>query len=215
MSVTPLIVRELGLQSYAPVLGQMHDFTNSRSADTADELWVLQHSSVYTLGQAGDAGHILDAGDTEVVQTDRGGQVTYHGPGQLIIYVLVDLRRLNLGVRSLVELMENAVIDQLRAYGICSENRRDAPGVYVNDKKIAALGLRVRRGCTFHGLSLNIDMELEPFNRINPCGYRDLQVTQLIDEGVNTPIELVGTSLVSILSKKFAGCQAQEGRVKS
>ncbi len=213
--MTPVIVRELGLQPYRPVVGQMHEFTDSRCANTADELWVLQHSPVYTLGQAGDAGHILDAGDIEVVQTDRGGQVTYHGPGQLIIYVLVDLRRLNLGVRSLVELMENAVIDLLGTYDISSESRRDAPGVYVKDKKIAALGLRVRRGCTFHGLSLNIDMELEPFSRINPCGYRDLQVTQLIDEGVDASIEQVGASLVSILSEKFAGCEAQKGRVNS
>lgn len=198
-----ILLRELGLQSYANTLERMHRFTDLRSPDTADELWLLQHTPIYTLGQAGDPGHILDAGDTEVLQTDRGGQVTYHGPGQLIIYVMVDLRRLNLGVRTLVELMENSVIDLLSGYGVAAQSRRDAPGVYVSDKKISALGLRVRHGRTFHGLSLNVDMDLEPFSRINPCGYQGLEVTQLIDQGISLPIDQAGAALGAILLDKL------------
>ena len=176
-----IVVRHLGIQPYASSLGRMHDFTDSRAAKTPDELWVLQHPGVYTLGQAGDFAHILDAGDIEVIKSDRGGQVTYHGLGQVVIYAMIDLRRRNLGVRSLVSLIENTVIEFLQRFAIESVSRRDAPGVYVSNNKIAALGLRVRRGCSFHGLALNVSMDLEPFSRINPCGYRGLGVTQLRD----------------------------------
>lgn len=203
----PFVVRQLGLQPYAPVLERMHQFTDTRTAETADELWVLQHQPVYTLGQAGDKSHILDAGNISVVQSDRGGQVTYHGPGQLIIYVLADLRRLNIGVRTLVSIIEDAVIALLKSYGVASSSRRDAPGVYVAENKIAALGLRVRRGCSFHGLSLNVDMDLEPFSRINPCGYSGLGVTQLndqlTDEMTGAHIDEVATGLTRVLTAKL------------
>ncbi len=196
-------VRELGLQAYQPVIEQMHQFTDARDDATADELWVLQHTPVYTLGQAGDAKHVLDAGRIAVVNSDRGGQVTYHGPGQLVIYTLVNLRRRELGVRSLVQLLENAVIELLGTYDIDSSSRRDAPGVYVGGSKIAALGLRVRRGCSFHGVSLNVDMDLEPFKRINPCGYENLSVTQMIDHGVSSSVAQVGDELAALLIRKI------------
>ena len=206
-----IVVRELGIQPYASTLERMHDFTDSRQAQTPDELWVLQHPPVYTLGQAGDASHILDAGDIEVINTDRGGQVTYHGPGQVVVYAMIDLRRRNLGVRSMVSLIENSVIEFLQHFGIEAVSRRDAPGVYVSDKKIAALGLRVRRGCSFHGLALNVSMDLEPFSRINPCGYRGLRVTQvsnLATEPLSETVEQIGLRLSSDLSgqlRKHAG----------
>ena len=204
---TSIVIRQLGLQPYASVLQRMHQFTDTRTAETADELWVLQHQPVYTLGQAGDKSHILDAGDISVIQSDRGGQVTYHGPGQLVIYVLADLRRLNIGVRSLVSLIEDAVIALLAEYGVSSNSRRDAPGVYVGENKIAALGLRVRRGCSFHGLSLNIDMDLEPFSRINPCGYQGLGVTQLQDlimsKDAGAVLDQVASVLTTILTDKL------------
>ena len=204
--MTEPIVRALGLQEYQSAVDRMREFTDTRTAQTNDELWVLQHSSVYTLGQAGDETHVLDANGIEVVKTDRGGQVTYHGPGQLIIYVLVDLKRGSLGVRSLVETMENAVIELLALHGVESNSRRDAPGVYVGGKKIAALGLRVRRGCTFHGLSLNVDMDLTPFTGINPCGYAGLSVTQLKDEGIDMTVEQAGDELSSILINTLQTC---------
>lgn len=192
-------VQALGVQNYRTMLERMRHFTDARTTDTADELWVLQHPPVYTLGQAGDKSHVLDAGAIDVVNTDRGGQVTYHGPGQLIVYLLVDLKRGSLGVRTLVETMENAVIELLNGYGVEACSRRDAPGVYVSGKKIAALGLRVRRGCTFHGLSLNVDMDLTPFAGINPCGYEGLAVTQLKDEGIDLTVDEAGFQLSTIL----------------
>ena len=192
-------VQALGVQNYRTMLERMRHFTDARTTDTADELWVLQHPPVYTLGQAGDKSHVLDAGAIDVVNTDRGGQVTYHGPGQLIVYLLVDLKRGSLGVRTLVETMENAVIELLNGYGVEACSRRDAPGVYVSGKKIAALGLRVRRGCTFHGLSLNVDMDLTPFAGINPCGYEGLAVTQLKDEGIDLTVDEAGLQLSTIL----------------
>lgn len=175
----PLLVRQLGQQDYQPVWQAMQAFTDHRQANTTDELWLLEHPPVFTQGQAGKAEHILNPGDIPVVQIDRGGQVTYHGPGQMIAYVLFNLKELGMGVRSLVESLENCVIDLLAAYHIEAESRRDAPGVYVNDAKIAALGLRVRKGCCFHGLSLNLKPDLEPFARINPCGYKGMQITSL------------------------------------
>jgi len=177
--LTDLIVRQLGLQPYAPIWERMQTFTNQRDADTCDEIWLLQHEPVFTQGQAGKAEHLLNPGNIPVVQTDRGGQITYHGPGQLVAYLLLDLRRRKLGVRDVVTLMENAVIDLLASLDIKASAKPDAPGVYVNDNKIASLGLRVRRGCSFHGLALNVDMDLEPFLRINPCGYAGMQMTQV------------------------------------
>ena len=176
-----LIVRELGLQPYERVWQDMSLFTDQRTASTDDELWLLQHPPVYTLGKNGKAEHILNPGDIPVVKSDRGGQVTYHGPGQLVVYTLLDIKRKRIGVRELVTRIENSVIELLAEYGIAAKARTDAPGVYVAAKKIAALGLRVRRGCSFHGLALNVDMDLEPFSRINPCGYQGLEVTQLSD----------------------------------
>ena len=181
----------------------MRAFTNLRNAKTTDELWVLEHPSVYTLGQAGKREHILNSADIPVVESDRGGQVTYHGPGQVIVYTLVDLRRANLGIRDLVVRLENAVVDTLNQFSITALGRRDAPGVYVGDAKIAALGLRVRRGCAYHGLSLNMDVDLAPFRGINPCGYKGLQVTSMLDLGVthskNEVVECLLQSLISHL----------------
>lgn len=175
------VLRRLGRVEYEPVWRAMQDFTDRRDESTPDEIWVLQHPPVFTLGQAGRPEHLLAPGEIPVIQVDRGGQVTFHGPGQAVVYPLVDLRRLGIGVRDMVERLELAVIDVLAHYGIKGAARRDAPGVYVEGAKIAALGLRVRRGCSFHGLAFNIDMNLEPFERINPCGYEGLKVTQLND----------------------------------
>jgi len=175
----PLIVRELGLQPYEQVWQDMQLFTDQRSETTADELWLLQHTPVYTLGKNGKPEHILDAQHIPVIKSDRGGQVTYHGPGQVIVYTLLDLNRMHIGVRELVTRIENSVINLLEDYGIRANARKDAPGVYVDGRKIAALGLRVRKGRSFHGLALNVDMDLEPFARINPCGHQGLEVTQL------------------------------------
>ncbi len=186
-------VRALGLQAYEPVWHAMQDFTNQRTADTADELWLVQHPPVFTQGQAGKAEHLLLPGDIPVVQVDRGGQVTYHGPGQLVAYPLVDVRRLGLGVRELVSRIEQSLIDLLASYGVRAEARADAPGVYVNGAKIASLGLRIRHGRSFHGLALNVDMDLQPFQRINPCGYAGLAMTQLADH-VAGPLAMDGVS---------------------
>ncbi|HHO59791.1 MAG TPA: lipoyl(octanoyl) transferase LipB [Thiotrichales bacterium] len=166
---------------YEPTWRAMQAFTHERDETTPDELWFLQHPPVYTLGKNGKPAHVLDAGDIPVINIDRGGQVTYHGPGQLVVYTLLDLKRLKLGIREMVSLLEDSVIDLLAQYRIKAESRRDAPGVYVNNAKIAALGLRVRKGCCFHGLALNVAMELEPFSRINPCGFENLPVTQVSD----------------------------------
>lgn len=182
MSELPLRARFLGLADYETVWKAMRDFTDSRAATTPDELWFLQHPRVFTQGQAGKAEHVLAPGDIPVIQVDRGGQVTYHGPGQIVGYLLIDLRRRGMGVRELVTAIENSLVDLLAELGIEAAARPDAPGVYLpNGAKIAALGLRVRRGCTFHGLSLNVDMDMEPFGRINPCGFSGLQVAQLRD----------------------------------
>jgi lipoyl(octanoyl) transferase len=174
-------LRQLGMQDYLPVWEAMQAFTRERSSDTPDELWLLQHHPVFTQGQAGKPEHILDAHNIPVVQSDRGGQVTYHGPGQLVVYFLLDVRRRGIGVRDLVDLIELSILELLQSYGIQGELRRSAPGVYVNGRKIAALGLRIRKGCSLHGLSLNIDMDLAPFGWINPCGYQGLEAAQLAD----------------------------------
>lgn len=196
-----LIVKELGLQPYAPTWQAMREYTDRRDATSSDQLWLLQHPPVFTLGQAGKPEHLLDPGDIPVIQTDRGGQVTYHGPGQLVAYLLLDLRRAGLGIRALVTGLEQATISLLAEYGIPGSARPDAPGVYVNERKIASIGLRVRRGCTLHGLSLNTDMDLRPFTRINPCGYPGLAVTQLADLGVKCDIPNVGRAFSGHLAK--------------
>lgn len=180
----------------------MRRFTDERDHLTTDELWVVEHPQVYTLGQAGKREHILNAGAIDIVESDRGGQVTYHGPGQIVVYTLIDLRRAGIGVRQLVTRLENAVIDTLSQVDITAESRPDAPGVYVDERKVAALGLRVRRGCSYHGLSLNIDVDLAPFSGINPCGYEGLEVTSLRDLGISNPkSELVEWLLQSLCSQ--------------
>lgn len=203
MSAPPLVIRELGLVEYQPTLDAMRAFTDARDADTPDELWLLQHPRVFTQGQAGKAEHVLSPGDIPVIQVDRGGQVTYHGPGQWVIYLLVDIRRSHLGVRDLVTLIEQAIVQLLAEYQIDAEPRADAPGVYVAGDKIAALGLRVRRGCSYHGLSLNVDMDLQPFQRINPCGYQGLQVTSMArllpDDALD--MDQIGRRLLAIVAR--------------
>ncbi len=181
------LVRQLGMQDYMPTWQAMQRFTVERNPETADEIWITEHSPVYTLGLNGKAEHLLQPTDIPVIDTDRGGQITYHGPGQLVIYLLADLKRLNFGPRQMVTLLENGVIATLKQYGIKSEARKDAPGVYIAGRKIASLGLRIKRGCCYHGLSINNDMDLSPFADINPCGYPGLEVTQLADFGVNIP----------------------------
>lgn len=178
--MTQLIVRSLeGLQPYEATLERMQQYTAGRDADSADEIWLLEHPPVFTQGQAGNADHLLATGDIPVIKVDRGGQVTYHGPGQLVVYLMMDLKRSKLGVRKMVTLMEQALIDALASFSVEAYAKPDAPGVYVGKSKIASLGLRVRRGCSFHGLALNLDMDLTPFLRINPCGYAGMPMTQL------------------------------------
>jgi len=184
-------VSRLGLCDYEPVWRKMQAHTEHRSGAGDDAIWLLEHRRVFTLGMNGKPEHLLAPGDIPVVEVDRGGQVTYHGPGQLVAYLMLDLRARNLGIRGLVELLEQSVIDWLATKGISACARRDAPGVYVDGAKIAALGLRVRRGCSYHGLSFNVDMDLEPFSRINPCGYAGMEVTQLRDLGVAGSVETV------------------------
>ena len=187
--MTALRVRELGRLPYQPAWQAMQRFTNERGPDTPDEIWLLEHEPVFTQGQAGKAEHVLMPGDIPVVQADRGGQVTYHGPGQLIAYLLLDVRRSGLGVRELVSRMEASLVALLGEYGIAAYAKPDAPGVYVGAAKIASLGLRIRNGRSFHGLALNVDMDLAPFARINPCGYAGMAMTQLKDLATG-PIEL-------------------------
>ena len=173
-----ILVRHLGLQPYEPVSQAMHEFTDMRDDTTPDEIWLVEHLPVFTQGQAGKAEHLLMTGDIPVIQSDRGGQVTYHGPGQQVMYVLLNLKRRKLGVRELVTLLEQTVVNTLE-YGIDAHPRADAPGVYVGEMKICSLGLRIRKGCSFHGLALNINMDLTPFQRINPCGYAGMEMTQM------------------------------------
>lgn len=199
----PLIVRRLGRQAYQPVLDAMRAFTDQRNETTTDELWLLEHEPVFTLGQAGKPEHVLAAGDIPVIRVERGGQVTYHGPGQLVGYPMLDLRRIGIGVRELVNRIEQAIIDTLDHWNIAALRRPGAPGVYVGDAKVGALGLRIRRGCSFHGLALNVDMDLEPFRRINPCGYEGLQVTQVLDLGGPGTLKAVEDVLIDELSRQF------------
>jgi lipoyl(octanoyl) transferase len=196
-----LEIRRLGRAEYAPTWRAMQTFTAERDAATPDELWLLEHPPVFTLGLNAKPEHLLNPGDIPVVQIDRGGQVTYHGPGQLVVYVLLDIARRGLGVQRLVQLMEQAVIDLLAEHGVRAEARRDAPGVYVDGAKLAALGLRVKRGRTYHGLALNVAMDLAPFGRINPCGYPGMQVTQLHDLGISLDLDAVSERLASHLTR--------------
>jgi lipoyl(octanoyl) transferase len=198
-----LIVKHLGLQPYAGTWQAMQDYTNRRDAASEDQIWLLEHPPVFTLGQAGKPEHLLDPGDIPVVRTDRGGQVTYHGPGQLVAYLLLDIRRAGLGIRQLVSLIEEATIALLAERGVTAAARKDAPGVYVAGAKIASIGLRVRHGRSFHGLSLNVAMDLEPFNRINPCGYPGLAVTQLKDLGIDEDLPHLGEDLSRHLTQSL------------
>lgn len=200
-----LRVRALGRADYAPTLAAMRDFTDRRDAATPDELWLLEHPPVFTQGQAGKAEHLLRPGDIPVVQADRGGQVTYHGPGQLVGYCLFDLRRLDIGPRLLVEGVEDALVAVLNQLGIAANADRQAHGVYVAGRKIASLGLRVRRGCSYHGFALNVDMDLEPFHRINPCGYAGLEMTQVKDflAEATPSLDALGAALAASLRQRF------------
>jgi lipoyl(octanoyl) transferase len=203
MSTTPL-VRWLGRVEYEPTWRDMQAFTDQRNAETRDEIWCLEHPPVFTLGMNGKPEHVLVAGDIPVVNIDRGGQVTYHGPGQLVVYPLLDLRRLQIGVRELVVALENAIIATVAQCGITAIGKRDAPGVYVEGRKLASIGLRIRRGCSYHGLALNVAMDLEPFKRINPCGYQGLQVTQVSELGGPSDIRVVAEALGAKLSEAFS-----------
>ncbi len=205
MSTPQLVVRELGLVDYQPTFTAMRQFTDSRAVDTPDELWLLQHPPVFTQGQAGKAEHVLAPGDIPVIQVDRGGQVTYHGPGQWVLYLMVDLRRQQLGVRDLVNLLESSVVQLLGEYAIVAAAQPQAPGVYVAGEKIASLGLRVRRGCSYHGLALNVDMDLQPFDRINPCGYEGLTVTSMAKllPDVRLEPDVIGRRLLAIAAERL------------
>ncbi|EJL6720005.1 lipoyl(octanoyl) transferase LipB [Vibrio alginolyticus] len=194
-----LVVKRLGRQDYEPVWKAMHEFTDQRTEETRDEVWLVEHNPVFTQGQAGKAEHLINTGDIPVVQSDRGGQVTYHGPGQLVTYFLINLRRKKLGVRDLVTTIENLVINTLKAYNIDSAARPDAPGVYVDGKKICSLGLRIRKGCSFHGLALNVNMDLTPFLRINPCGYEGMEMVQVSQFGGPDNVEAVEKQLIEEL----------------
>lgn len=202
-----LLVKHLGLRDYLDIWQKMKLFTQNRDHNQQDEFWVLEHPPVFTQGQAGKPEHILAPGGIPVVQSDRGGQVTYHGPGQLILYTLVSLQRRKLSVHTLIRTLEQAVVDLLKGYGIEAKTQCNAPGVYVDDCKIASLGLRVKRGSSYHGLSLNIDMDLEPFQRINPCGYAGLKVTQISEFKKNVGVPEVGPMLVQYLANALGYTQ--------
>lgn len=200
---SPVVVRYWGLCDYADIFQRMQIFNQTRQPDTADEIWMLQHHPVFTLGLNGKAEHVLDAGNIPLIKTDRGGQVTYHGPGQLIIYILFDVRRNGLGIRDIVSRLECSVIHYLASENIVAVARKDAPGVYVQGQKIAALGLRVKSGSCYHGLSLNVNMDLTPFTRINPCGYAGMEVTSLQRLGLQISVEQVAWALLKNIQYQF------------
>lgn len=194
-----VIIRQLGRQPYQPIWQAMQRFTDDRDSDTIDEIWLVEHDPVFTQGQAGKAEHILVPGDIPVVQVDRGGQVTYHGPGQQVIYLLLNIKRRKLGVRHLVTAMEEAVVGLLAQYDVEAYPKPDAPGVYVNEQKVCSLGLRIRNGCSFHGLALNVNMDLSPFRRINPCGYAGMEMTDTARLNGPDSLELAGNELTRLL----------------
>ena len=196
-----MIIRQLNNSDYVDVWHAMQNFTDNRDENTADELWLVEHPPVFTQGQAGKDEHLLMPGDIPVVKVDRGGQVTYHGPGQQVIYFMINLRRRKMGVRELVTLVEDGIIASMADFSIIAEAKADAPGVYVDNKKVASLGLRIRKGCSFHGLALNVNMDLSPFLRINPCGYQGLEMVQTIDLQGPASVEQAGDSLVKHLSE--------------
>jgi len=198
-----LVVKNLGEEPYTETWQAMKKFTDSREAHAPDEIWFVQHPPVYTLGQAGKVEHLLTPGDIPVVHSDRGGQVTYHGPGQLVCYLLIDVRRRKLGVRDLVTAIEQSIVQLIKAYGVVSESKREAPGVYVNGRKLAALGLRIRKGCSYHGLSLNVDMDLKPFSNINPCGFEGLEVIDMKRLGIDRSMTEVMEALTDILIRQI------------
>ena len=197
-----MIIKRLGVVDYAPALEAMRAYTAGRDADSEDQIWLLQHPPVYTLGQAGKPEHLLhNPTGIPLVHIDRGGQITYHGPGQLIAYLLIDLARRHIKVRELVQLMEQAIIDTLGRYGLVAERKNGAPGVYIDEAKIAALGLRVKNGCSYHGLAINVDVDLAPFSGINPCGYEGLKTIRMRDLGVSASVEQVGECLLAQLER--------------
>jgi len=197
------VVRKMGISDYQTTWQAMKDFTNTRTTQTCDEIWLLQHPAVFTQGIAGKPEHLLHRNGIDLIKTDRGGQITYHGPGQVIAYLLLDIRRLKLGVRELVRSMENAVIDLLKDYHIKAVGRIEAPGVYVDNAKIAALGLKIKKNFCYHGIALNVDMDLTPFSYINPCGYQGLQVTQTKDLGITDDLEILSNQLAKKLQEKL------------
>ena len=199
-----VLIRQFGLQEYPGVYKAMAEFTSRRGPGTADEIWCLEHEPVFTLGLAGKTEHLLDPGNIPVHKVDRGGQVTYHGPGQLVVYPLLDLKRLGVSIKRLVNLLEQSVIDFLATYDLEAQRRRGMPGVYLDNSKIAALGVRVRKGCCYHGLALNVCMDLSPFRRINPCGYPGLEVTQLADRGVDLTVGETLEKFLPCLVELFA-----------
>ncbi|MAD89769.1 MAG: octanoyltransferase [Pseudoalteromonas sp.] len=203
MTQNTVIVRQLGLRSYEPIWQKMQDFTDTRDDNSPDEIWFVEHEPVFTQGQAGKAEHVLAPGDIPVIQVDRGGQVTYHGPGQQMMYVLFNLRRLKIGVRELVTWLEECIVDMLKEYDINAYAKPDAPGVYVDDSKIASLGLRVRRGCSFHGLALNVNMDMSPFMRINPCGYAGMNMVQTSELNGPSQLDEVAQGLVKHMLKRL------------
>lgn len=209
-----LIVRDLGLQEYSPIWQAMQDFTANRDETTPDELWCLEHPPVFTMGLNGKDEHLLNIKNIPVINIDRGGQVTYHGPGQLVIYTLIDLARLNIGVKDLVDSIEKSIIALLKQYNINAAGQEGAPGVYVSGKKIAALGLRIKRNKSYHGLSLNIDMDLSPFQQINPCGYEGMAVTQLKDLRPGIDSSKIKLDLITLLSKQL-GYKKSEIQINS
>jgi len=209
-----VVVRRLPRSDYQDTWRKMREFTRARTPGTADEIWLLEHPAVFTLGQAGKHEHLLAPGDIPVIDTDRGGQVTYHGPGQLVMYTLIDLKRAQLGIRQLVGLLEKSVVSILSSYGVQSVPRPDAPGVYVDGAKIAALGLRVSRGRSYHGLALNVDLDLEPFNRINPCGFQNLEVTSMSRLGVETTTDVIGSELAEMFVDLLAAADNNKAAKK-
>jgi lipoyl(octanoyl) transferase len=198
-----LVVKNLGEKPYVKTWQAMKSFTGSRDEFAADEVWFVQHPPVYTLGQAGKVEHLLTPGVIPVVHSDRGGQVTYHGPGQLVCYLLLDVRRLQLGVRDLVTAIEQSIVHLINSYGVAAESMPEAPGVYVDGKKLAALGLRIRKGCSYHGLSLNVDMDLGPFLNINPCGFKGLEVVDMKRLGIDRPMTEIMEKLTGILIRQI------------